>query len=228
MQGPGTKVMTVFIILGVLLSCMHQSSLGHAHGHFAGPKLHPLWQTPILPMLFLLSALCVGFPMVILESLVAHRSLKLPPATGVLSRLAAYIPVLLGAYFAAKLIDLLNRGALGYLFEGSVASVMYLIEVTLGVLAPFLILVNPRGRTSPRRLMLAASLVIGGVVLNRLNVFLIGYSPTGGYGSYYPSLFEVAVTVGFVAMIVLLYRLAVFNFPIIEHFKEQEPCPRGF
>jgi Ni/Fe-hydrogenase subunit HybB-like protein len=220
------KVMTVFIILGVLLSCMHQSSLGTLMV-VAGNKLHPLWQTPMLPMLFLLSAFAVGFPMVIFESLLASRSLNLPPERHVLGRLARYIPVLLGLYFAAKLIDLLNRGALGYLIDGSLASLVFLVEIGLGVIVPFFILVSPRRRQSTRYLMIGASLVIFGVVLNRLNVFLIGYTPTGGRGTYFPAWPEIAVTLGFIAMIVLLYRAVVFNFPVIEHFKEQETCPGG-
>jgi Ni/Fe-hydrogenase subunit HybB-like protein len=220
------RVMTVFIILGVLLSCMHQSSLGTLMV-VAGGKLHPLWQTPVLPMLFLLSAFAVGFPMVIFESLLASRSLKLPPERRVLGQLAVYVPVLLGIYFAAKLIDLLNRGALGYLADGSTESIVFLLEIGLGVIVPFFILVSPRRRRSMRALMVGATLVIFGIVLNRLNVFLIGYTPTGGRSTYFPAWTEFAVTLGFIAMIVILYRAVVFNFPVIEHFKEHERCPRS-
>ena len=63
-----TKTIFIFIILGVVLSTLHQSSLGTLMV-IAGPKMHPLWQTPILPLLFLLSAISVGFPMVIFESI---------------------------------------------------------------------------------------------------------------------------------------------------------------
>ena len=73
-----SKVMFIFIILGVVLSTLHQSSLGTLMV-IAGPKMHPLWQTPILPLLFLLSAISAGFPMVIFESLLASRSFGLKP-----------------------------------------------------------------------------------------------------------------------------------------------------
>ena len=63
-----SKTMFVFIIAGVVLSTLHQSSLGTLM-IIAGPKMHPLWHTPILPLLFLLSAISVGFPMIIFESL---------------------------------------------------------------------------------------------------------------------------------------------------------------
>ena len=110
------KVMTVFIILGVVLSCMHQSSLGTLMV-LAATKIHPLWQTPILPLLFLLSAFVVGFAMVIFESLIASKSFNLKPEITVLSRLARFIPILLGIYLAAKVIDMVGRNTYLYRSE---------------------------------------------------------------------------------------------------------------
>lgn len=213
------RVMTVFIILGVVLSCMHQSSLGTLMV-ISGAKLHPLWQTPMLPMFFLLSAFGVGFAMVIFESLLASRSFRLVPERDILARLARFIPVLLGIYTIAKVIDLLNRGAYVYLFDGSRASVLYLLEFGLGVALPFVVLMNDRLRQSSRGLMIGASLVIFGVVMNRLNVFLLAYTPTIQSQPYFPAFTEYAVTAGFIAMIVLIYRFIVLNFPVIEHLQE--------
>ena len=66
------RVMSVFIVLGVVLSTLHQSSLGTLM-LLAPSKMNPLWWTPILPLLFLLSAIAVGFSMVIFESMIAAR-----------------------------------------------------------------------------------------------------------------------------------------------------------
>lgn len=213
-----SKVMTVFIILGVVLSCMHQSSLGTLMV-IAGPKLHPLWQTPMLPLFFLLSAFAVGFPMVIFESLIASRSFRLPPEQPVLSRLAGYVPIILGLYLAAKVIDMANRGTFGYLSELSLPSVMFTLEVVLGVLLPMAIFLSSRLRQSVAWLFTGAALVILGVVLNRLDVFLIAYSPTYNLTPYVPAWTEYAVTAGFIALIVLIYRFVALNFPVIEHLK---------
>src|SRR5690554_706367 len=98
------KVMFIFIIAGVVLSCLHQSSLGTLM-IIAGPKMHPLWQTPVLPLLFLLSAFSVGFPMVIMESLTASKSFGLKPEKEVLSSLARFVGPLLGIYLAFKIGD---------------------------------------------------------------------------------------------------------------------------
>ena len=68
------KVMWIFIILGIVLSCLHhQSSLGTLM-LIAPSKVHPLWYTPILPVLFLLSAFATGYPMVVVESILVSKS----------------------------------------------------------------------------------------------------------------------------------------------------------
>ena len=102
------KFMFVFIIAGVVLSCLHQSSLGTLM-IIAGPKMHPLWQTPVLPLLFLLSAFAVGFPMVIMESLSASKSFGMKPEKEVLTSLSRFIAPLLGIYLAFKIGDMFIR-----------------------------------------------------------------------------------------------------------------------
>jgi len=103
-----SKVMFAFIILGVVLSCLHQSSVGTLMV-IAGEKMHPLWQTPILPLLFLLSAISVGFPMVIMESILASRSFGLKPEMHILTKLARYVGPLLGIYLAFRIGDIVIR-----------------------------------------------------------------------------------------------------------------------
>lgn len=224
------RVITVFVILGIVLSCMHQSSLGTLMVIAAG-KLHPLWQTPFLPLMFLLSAFSVGFPMVIFESILATRSLGLPPERELLSRLARFVPVILGVYFLAKLMDLLARQALGYAFDGSRQAWLFLAEMGLGVVAPFVILMIGRTRRSVIGLFTGACLVIGGLVLNRLNVFLLCYRPVHVGASYTPAWTEYAVTAGYIAVIVLIYRFIVLNFPVIEALEHRsplgQPCAPG-
>ena len=130
-----SKVMFVFIILGVVLSTLHQSSLGTLMV-IAGPKMHPLWQTPVLPLLFLLSAISVGFPMVIFESILASRSFGLKPEMEVLSSLGTMVAPILGVYLAFKIGDMFIRETFVYLTEFNTASVMFVIEVLFGVIIP--------------------------------------------------------------------------------------------
>lgn len=213
-----TRVMTVFVILGVMLSCMHQSSLGTLMV-IAGPKLHELWQTPFLPLMFLLTAFAVGYPMVIFESVIAHRSLGMRVETGLLASLARFTPVILTIYLGLKIFDLARRGVAGGLLAGTIESNLFILEIAIGVVAPILIFAIGPLRRRLGWLFTGACLVILGVVMNRLNVFLIAYSPLDATASYFPAWTEIAVTAGFIAMIVLIYRFVVLNFPVIEHLE---------
>ncbi len=208
------KVMFFFIILGVVLSTLHQSSLGTLM-IIAGPKMHPLWQTPILPLLFLLSAISVGFPMVIFESLIASKSLGLKPEMEVLSSLGRIVPPILGIYLAFKIGDIVIRGTFVYLLQFNVQSVMFIIEVLFGAIIPLRMFLSETVLKSKILLFIASSLVIFGVLLNRINNFIIAYHPPYSYGAYYPSVGELSVTIGFIALLVLAYRLIVINFPVI-------------
>jgi Ni/Fe-hydrogenase subunit HybB-like protein len=209
-----SRTMFVFIIAGVVLSTLHQSSLGTLM-IIAGPKMHPLWQTPILPLLFLLSAIAVGLPMVIVESLLAARSFGLKPEMPVLSKLGRMVAPLLGVYLAFKLGDMFVRETFVHLKELSTASVLFMAEILLGVVVPLRMFLSPRVVKSPPLLFTAALLVVGGVLLNRINNFVVAYTPPYSYGSYFPSIGEISVTVGMASLLVLLYRAAVIIFPVI-------------
>lgn len=206
--------MNFFIIMGVVLSCAHQSSLGTLMV-IAPSKLHPLWHTAILPLQFLLSAFAVGLSMVVFESLLASRSLKRKPEMSVLSPLARMIPFLLTIYFGAKVIDMANRGTWQYLQTFSLRSVSWSVEVIVGIFIPIAILLSHRLRRKPAWLFSAAAMVVFGVALNRFNVFIIGYTAPYATKPYIPAWTEVLLTAGFIALLVLIYRLFIFMFPIL-------------
>ena len=208
------KTMFIFIIAGVVLSTLHQSSLGTLMV-IAGPKMHPLWQTPILPLLFLISAIAVGFPMIIFESLTASRSLGLDAEMSVLSRLGKMVAPLLGIYLSVKLVDMVIRGTYVYLTEINTQSLMFVIEIVAGIIIPLRMLFSEKVLDSKLWLFVAASLVIAGVMLNRINCFLVAYSAPYALDSYFPSIGEISVTIGFIALIVLLYRAMVMFLPIL-------------
>jgi Ni/Fe-hydrogenase subunit HybB-like protein len=206
--------MNFFIIMGVVLSCAHQSSLGTLMV-IAPSKLHPLWHTAILPLQFLLSAFAVGLSMVVFESLLASRSLKRKPEMSVLSPFARMIPFLLTIYFGAKVIDMANRGTWQYLQTFSLRSVSWSVEVIVGIFIPIAILLSHKLRRKPAWLFSAAAMVVFGVALNRFNVFIIGYTAPYATKPYIPAWTEVMLTVGFIALLVLIYRLFIFMFPIL-------------
>ncbi len=208
------KTMFFFIILGVVLSCLHQSSLGTLM-LIAGKKVHPLWQTPISPLLFLLSAFAVGYPMVIMESLTAARSLGLKPEMDVLHKLARFVGPLLGIYLAFKLGDMVIRGTYVYLNKINLQSIMWMAEMLFGVIIPVRMFFWDKVLQSKALLYTASMLVIFGVALNRFNVFVIAYKPPYILQKYWPSIGEISITIGLIALEILLYRLLVVIFPVI-------------
>ena len=216
-----SSFMWVFIILGVVLSCMHQSSLGTLMV-IAPTKMHALWSTQFLPLLFLLSAFAVGYPMVIVETNLATSSLRLDGEMNVLTSLSRFTILTLGLYLALKLFDLLNRGVLGYAFDGSAQANSFLVEIGLGVILPWVLLWFPAVRRSRRGLFLAALLIVGGVVMNRVNVFLVAFSPKTATAPYYPAIGEVLVTLGAVATIMFLYRMFVTYAPVLSAPEREE------
>jgi Ni/Fe-hydrogenase subunit HybB-like protein len=208
------KTLFFFIILGIVLSCLHQSSLGTLM-IIAGQKIHPLWQTPIAPLLFLLSAFAVGFPMVIMEGLVGAKSFDLKPEMPLLSPLAKWVGPMLLLVLAFRLGDMAIRETWVYLNAFNKHSVMWAIEIIFGLLIPLRLFFWKRVRQSPRLLLVASLLVIFGVFLNRFNTFVTAYHPPYAKEPYWPSYGEISVTLGFIALEILLYRLMVKLFPVI-------------
>lgn len=208
------KMMWVFIIAGVVLSCMHQSSLGSLM-LIAPTKLHPLWYTPILPLLFLASAIAVGYPMVVFETTLVTTSLKLDPEIRILSPLTRITIFLLGIYLALKLGDMVIRGTYVYLLDGTAQTNSFLVEMIFGVIVPWIMLLSPAVRRSRRWLFVACTLIVGGVLLNRVNVFVVGYRPPVSENAYFPAVTEILITVGLIAGLMFLYRFLATHLPVL-------------
>lgn len=214
LEGALNRTITFFIIMGIVLSCAHQSSLGTLMV-IAPTKLHALWHTPVLPLLFLLSAFAVGLSMVIFESLLASRSFKRPFEMSVLSPYARIVPFLLTVYFGAKLIDLVNRGAWKLAFEPSYQMMSFWVEIIVGIFLPMIIFLTHKLRRQPVWLFTGAAMVVLATALNRVNVFIIGYRPPFGSGPYVPAIPEILLTAGFISLLILIYRAWVFIFPVL-------------
>ncbi len=198
------------VVAGVILSTLHQSSLGTLFLIVPG-KLHPLWYTPLLPVLFFISALAVGPAIVIVESFLSARAFKRELELPLLMDLGRILFVILAIYLGVKVTDLIARGAWAAVLTPSRESVMFGLEIVLGVAIPMVMLAM-NGR-SPRSLLPAALLVVGGVVLNRANVAVTGML-AGSHTTYVPSWMEIWVTVASVAAGVLAYRWIAEHLPV--------------
>ncbi|MEN9501231.1 MAG: hypothetical protein RI964_516 [Pseudomonadota bacterium] len=207
------KFLFIFIAVGVLLPSMHQSSLGSlliAMGH----KINPLWQTwHIQPLLALLTAICMGFSIVVFEGSFASAGLNQPSETPLLKGLSKGIIGLLGAFLVVRFTALAVQGKLGLLFAGDFASLMFLIE-TLLFITPMVILASEQRRAQGGQLLIAAVSMLLAGALYRFDAFLITFNPGPGY-SYFPSVPEIMVTVGIVALEIMAYLVLVKILPVM-------------
>ncbi len=214
-------VTPALVILGTLLSTLHQSSLGSLF--LAAPtKVQPLWFSPWLPVFFFLSAVAVGPAIVIVESFISARVLQRGLETELVGELARAIPLALGAYLILKVFDLTTAGEWGSAFQGSTGALFWL-EIIGGVILPLGLFALPSVRRSDARLFGAALLVIGGVVLNRFDVSLIGWArPAETW--YFPHWMELAMTAGIVAGGVMVFGLVARYLPLFTPSHAAEPA----
>jgi len=194
------------VIAGVLLSTLHQSSLG-AFYLIAPGKLHAFWYSSALPWLFWLSSIAVGLAMVIVESRLSSRAFGRALEMDVLVDVGRLLTAALVLYGVARVYDLWRLGALAALGI-SYESALLAVELLLGVAAPLLILARARWRRLPGALYAAALLTVAGFVCNRLNVTVTGFESTLGM-RYVPAWSEVAITLMLVALGFAAFRLAV-------------------
>lgn len=206
------KALLWVIALGILLPTMHQSSLG-ALMLIAGPRLHPLWNTGWLPLLFLLSCIAMGYAVVVFESALSSWLFNRKAETQMLADLARSILPLTIIYVWLRAGDLAYRGQLGALFAFDRYSVMTLVEFGLFMWAGFILLSDARrGRLG--ELFRAAMLLMLAGSIYRFDTYLLAFNP-GVHWSYFPSVGEILVTTGLVAGEIMLYIAIIRVFPIL-------------
>jgi Ni/Fe-hydrogenase subunit HybB-like protein len=200
------------VILGVILSTLHQSSLGTLY-LIMPEKLHPLWYSPLLPVFFFISAIAVGLAMTIFESSLSAkyfgRQLELP----ILQELGRVLVVVLCVYGILRYEDLLHRGVLRLLLRPGYEMYLFWLEISLSLVFPLLLLSQKKVRTTASGLYLAAVLVVLGFITNRLNVSITGLESAAGM-HYVPKWTEVAVTGAIIAAGFALFGLAAKYLPI--------------
>ncbi|MFW6205856.1 MAG: NrfD/PsrC family molybdoenzyme membrane anchor subunit [Gemmatimonadota bacterium] len=206
------RAMPWIIALGLLLPTMHQSSMGSLM-LLAGTKLHPLWYTPLLPLLFLLSSIAMGYAVVVLEGMTTRTAFGRLRETPVQAGLTKAAMVVMGAFVVIRLGDVLYRGHGAELLGLTAMSALFWTEMALFVVA--LILLSRRGEHYDRgHLFRAAGFMVLAGALYRFSAFLIAYDPGPGW-SYFPAIPELLITVGLTAGEIMAYIYIVKRFPIV-------------
>src|SRR5947199_1799306 len=162
-------ILIPLVICGVILSTLHQSSLGTLY-LILPEKLHPFCYSPLLRVFFFLSAIAVGLAMTIFESSLSSRHFGLHLELPVLQELGRVLVVVLGVYGILRFEDLANRGALKLAFRAGYETYLFWLEIMLAIILPLSLLVQKKVRNSATGLYLSAVLVVLGFITNRMNV----------------------------------------------------------
>jgi len=219
-------ILIPLVICGVILSTLHQSSLGTLYLIVPG-KLHPFWYSPLLPVFFFLSAIAVGLAMTIFESSMSSKHFGLQLELPVLQELGRVLVGVLGVYIVLRVEDLAGRSVLKMTFQPGYQMYLFWLEITLCAILPLILLLQPRIRANPNGLYWSAVLVILGFITNRMNVSITGFEGSTGV-RYFPKWTELAVTGMIIAAGFALFGLAVKHLPIfpkegsVEHLREEE------
>jgi Ni/Fe-hydrogenase subunit HybB-like protein len=204
-------------IAGATLSTLHQSSLGSLYT-ILPDQLHRIWYTPLLPLMFWLTAVAVGPAMVIMESTISSRVFRRGLELDLLGGLARWIPFVLAVYIMVKIGDLAVSGELDLLLDWNLESGLWWLEIMGFVFLPMVLFSLPAVRRSNAWLLFSAFLVVSDVVLSRFAVGLIAIGRPEFAASYVPHPLEFAVTIGIISWGVAVFGLAARYLPLfVEH-----------
>ena len=220
----GLKKATIpLVIAGIVLSTLHQSSLGSLF-LITPYRLHPLWYSNIIYLLFFVSAIGLGLMMVVMESLLSSYFLGHKVHVREVSGLGMAASVMLWLYVALRLGDLALRGDLWMAGEGSRQGILFLFELGVSAIVPATLLLFRRVRSSLRGVGVCAAFTIFGMVLYRLDVSIIAFARPEGFG-YFPSWEEFAVSAGIVAVFALIFIYFVENLRVYDDVGDR-PAPQ--
>ncbi|HEY1241127.1 MAG TPA: Ni/Fe-hydrogenase cytochrome b subunit [Bryobacteraceae bacterium] len=201
------------MIAGVLLSTLHQSSLGSLY-LIVPEKMYPLWYSPTLPAMFFLSAIGVGLAMTIFESWHSSRAFGRALELPLLASMGRVLAVLMSAYLWLRFLDIARRGVLPLLARNRPETWLFLLEIAL-LAVPTALLFQRSVRMRPGALYACAVMVVFGFIANRLNVGVTAMEAASGT-SYVPKWSEIAVTLSIVAAGFAIFRVIAEYFPIFE------------
>ncbi len=216
-----SKAMPFIIALAILLPTMHQSSLGGLM-LIAGPKIHPLWHTALLPALFLISCLSMGYGAVVVLVNILRLSWNAKADQALFAKMSKVNAGLLFLYVVVRVVDVAVHGKLRTLGL-NLPTFFFLGELAL-FLAPAFMFLSSKVAANRGRLFGAGLLAVAAGAVYRVDTYLTFYRPVGWTAagepyaagwSYFPSLGETLVTVGMAAIGIAIYIIVSRLFPVV-------------
>jgi len=214
------KVAIPLMMLGIILSTLHQSSLGSLYLIMPG-KMHPLWYSPLLPVFFYLSAISTGFAMVIFEAFLSARAFNHGLKLNLLSTCSFISFIFIIINFALKIVYLSMSGKLHYLLVPSPVTYLFYLELLLGTIVPAFFLSSRKFREDKKYLYFSSIFIISGFLLNRINVSITSLAAMSKV-NYFPSINEISVTLMLVVIGMWAFKLITKNFPVFSEELEHE------
>ncbi len=211
------RILVGVISLGILLPVMHQSSLGSMMV-IAGNKVHPLWQAGFQPILFLFSVAFMGYSMVVVEAFAARNFFNVPCECDMIRKLVPTVASIATLWIVMRFSSLYFEEKYHLIFTSGMYSITFFLETAMVLMGTYM-LVRYRYAGKPKRIFVAAFLLVFAGALYRFNVYLIAYDPGQGY-TYFPSVMETAITFGFVAAELTLYFVFIRSFSILHNEKK--------
>jgi Ni/Fe-hydrogenase subunit HybB-like protein len=206
------RALPIIISVALLLPTMHQSSLGGLY-MITPTKLHPLWYTPWLSGLFLMSCLTMGFGAVVIVENLTSLNFRRRMDQRLLGRMAPVPAMLVLSFIAIRLIDIAVQGKLGYIWTFDFYSKVFLVEMGL-FLVPALMMLRRKVRKNRGGLFISAVLLVLAGTVYRFDTYLVAYLPTTGW-VYFPSLGELLLSACLASTGIAVYLVMIKLFPIL-------------
>jgi Ni/Fe-hydrogenase subunit HybB-like protein len=221
------RISILLVIAGIVLSTLHQSSLGSLF-LITPYRLHPLWYSHLINFQFFVSAIGLGLMTVVLESLFSNYFLGHKLHAREISGLGFAASIVLWIYVVLRLGDLAVRGVLGMAFDGSWQSGLFLFEIAFSAVIPAALMLFKPIRSNLAGVAIAATMVVLGMVMHRLDVSIVAFARPEQM-AYFPSWEEFAVSFGIVAGCILIFLFFVENLNVFDDVKGHPPEPKlGF
>ncbi len=203
------KVLFLTVAFGVLLPTMHQSGLG-ALAFLMGQKISPLWQTPWVSFLYVTSSVFMGLCIVVIIDILYHpKSLKNQEYLGLLKtllKIGVYVAIF---WIVFRFVEVIRNGGASNLFDVGFEFIFFWAEMILIVIGMIMI-----RKTNARSLFSGAALMLTGGLLYRINTYLVGFEGAPGV-TYFPSVPELMISIGMLALQIAIFITFVKIFPII-------------
>jgi Ni/Fe-hydrogenase subunit HybB-like protein len=201
------SILIALVLIGTLLSSMHQSFLGGLYLITKG-RLDPLWYTPYLTTMFYLSAIPAGLALTIMAIYLCVRSLNVRVDMRLLSDVSQVIGPLLAIWGVFRFVDIINRDALAYLWMWREETALFWLEIFLLVIAPLFLLNMQKVKQNPQYLYGTCALIVMGFMTNRLNVSITALQASSGI-YYVPKWTEFAASLATITAAVVAFHYAV-------------------